>query len=619
MSRRATRGEPSPLVQIPVWGGDAPLEAGRGRGARRRRGAARRAQPRAAPRGDPRRRAAAGGRRRRDRQDAGHHPADRVADRDPARQAVGDPGPHVHRPGRGRDAGPGRPARAVRLHGHGDLDVPRVRRPADPRVRPGARPAAGRAGAVAARDRRLPARAAVRARARRVPAAGRPDAVPRRARDAVLAGQGRGRVARRVPRLCGPAGGTRRRRARPWPRTARTRIPTRPPRSRRTRAARRSSPAPTGATRRCSPQNGSIDFGDQVSLALRLLRDSPAAREAVQRRFKYILVDEFQDTNRAQAELVALVAERHRNVTVVGDDDQSIYKFRGAAISNILEFRERYRQARVVVLRRNYRSRAPILDASYRLVRHNEPDRLESRGGHRQAPRSAARRRRRRARPPRGVRERRRGGGLDRRGRRAPDPRGRAAARRRRAGPRERRGRSDPARAEPRGNPVAVLRARAASTRARRSACSCRSCARSPTSPRRSTSTRWRRPTCTGSGATDLVAIVNTARRRNRSVWDVLEELDRQPGILRLSPETRAAAIGPRRGPQAVRGARQRAAGGRGAVRVPAGTGLAGEARRRRVRRPPRRRCPTSRGSSTSSAPSRRCSPTTGRCSSRAT
>src|SRR4051795_3641522 len=101
---------------------------------------------------------------------------------------------------------------------------------------------------------------------------------------------------------------------------------------------------------------GCIDFGDQVALALRLLRDSPAARELVQRRFKYILVDEFQDTNRAQAELVALLAERHRNVTVVGDDDQSIYKFRGAAISNILEFRERYRNARVVVLRRNYRS-----------------------------------------------------------------------------------------------------------------------------------------------------------------------------------------------------------------------------------------------------------------------
>jgi len=127
--------------------------------------------------------------------------------------------------------------------------------------------------------------------------------------------------------------------------------------------------------------SGCIDFGDQVALALRLLRTSPAAREALRGRFRYILVDEFQDTNRAQSELVALLAERHRNVTVVGDDDQSIYRFRGAAISNILEFRERYRGARTIVLRRNYRSAAPILDAAYRLIRGNDPDRLEVRTG----------------------------------------------------------------------------------------------------------------------------------------------------------------------------------------------------------------------------------------------
>ena len=127
--------------------------------------------------------------------------------------------------------------------------------------------------------------------------------------------------------------------------------------------------------------NGFIDFGDQVALALRLLRTSPAARETVRARFRYILVDEFQDTNRAQSELVALLAERHRNVTVVGDDDQSIYRFRGAAISNILEFRDRYRGTRTIVLRRNYRSAPPILDAAYRLVRFNDPDRLEVRTG----------------------------------------------------------------------------------------------------------------------------------------------------------------------------------------------------------------------------------------------
>ena len=128
-------------------------------------------------------------------------------------------------------------------------------------------------------------------------------------------------------------------------------------------------------------EHGAIDFGDQVSLALQLLRDSAAARESLQARYRYILVDEFQDTNRAQSELVALLAERHRNVTVVGDDDQSIYRFRGAAISNILEFRERYRGARTVVLRRNYRSLAPILDGAHRLIKFNDPDRLEVKVG----------------------------------------------------------------------------------------------------------------------------------------------------------------------------------------------------------------------------------------------
>jgi DNA helicase-2/ATP-dependent DNA helicase PcrA len=128
-------------------------------------------------------------------------------------------------------------------------------------------------------------------------------------------------------------------------------------------------------------EHGAIDFGDQVALALQLLRDSAAARETLQSRYRYVLVDEFQDTNRAQSELVALLAERHRNVTVVGDDDQSIYRFRGAAISNILEFRDRYRGARTVVLRRNYRSLAPILDGAHRLIRFNDPDRLEVRVG----------------------------------------------------------------------------------------------------------------------------------------------------------------------------------------------------------------------------------------------
>ncbi len=126
---------------------------------------------------------------------------------------------------------------------------------------------------------------------------------------------------------------------------------------------------------------GAIDFGDQVALALRLLCEHPAAREELQARFRYVLVDEFQDVNRAQAELVALVAEPRRNIAVVGDDDQSIYRFRGAATGAIVDFLGRFRGARTIVLRRNYRSRAPILDAAYRLVRFNDPDRLEVQQG----------------------------------------------------------------------------------------------------------------------------------------------------------------------------------------------------------------------------------------------
>lgn len=124
-----------------------------------------------------------------------------------------------------------------------------------------------------------------------------------------------------------------------------------------------------------------IDFGDQVSLALRLLREHPAVLEAQRRQYRYILVDEFQDTNHAQWELVKLLAADHHNVTVVGDDDQSIYRFRGAALGNILGFRDAYPKAASVVLVDNFRSRQTILDAAHRLIRHNDPERLEAREG----------------------------------------------------------------------------------------------------------------------------------------------------------------------------------------------------------------------------------------------
>jgi len=128
---------------------------------------------------------------------------------------------------------------------------------------------------------------------------------------------------------------------------------------------------------------GCLDFGDLITLALRLLREHPTVLREYQQRFRYILVDEFQDTNYAQFQLVRLLAAAHPepNITVVGDDDQSIYKFRGAAISNILNFMEVYPRARQVVLTTNYRSTQPILDAAYRLIRHNNPDRLEVKTG----------------------------------------------------------------------------------------------------------------------------------------------------------------------------------------------------------------------------------------------
>ena len=120
-----------------------------------------------------------------------------------------------------------------------------------------------------------------------------------------------------------------------------------------------------------------IDFGDQVYLALDLFRGRPSILKKYRGRFKYVLIDEFQDTNYAQFELVRLLAAPKNNVTVCGDDDQSIYKFRGAAISNILGFIDHYPRAEQIVLTKNYRSTQRILDQAYRLIRYNNPDRLE--------------------------------------------------------------------------------------------------------------------------------------------------------------------------------------------------------------------------------------------------
>jgi DNA helicase-2/ATP-dependent DNA helicase PcrA len=128
-------------------------------------------------------------------------------------------------------------------------------------------------------------------------------------------------------------------------------------------------------------REGNIDFGDQIVLALRLLRERPHVLNVYQRRFKYILVDEFQDTNYAQFELLKLLTARHRNLAVIGDDDQAIYRWRGAAISNVLGFLDHYTGAKQIVLTENFRSHQAVLDAAYRLIVHNNPDRLEVRSG----------------------------------------------------------------------------------------------------------------------------------------------------------------------------------------------------------------------------------------------
>jgi DNA helicase-2/ATP-dependent DNA helicase PcrA len=125
---------------------------------------------------------------------------------------------------------------------------------------------------------------------------------------------------------------------------------------------------------------GFLDFGDLLALTHRLVTESPAVLRRLQQKFRYVLVDEFQDTNPVQFKIVRRLVEEHRNLVVVGDDDQSIYRFRGAHLKNILEFREHYPETEEIVLRRNYRSTRQILARSRRLIVQNQ-ERLEVRYG----------------------------------------------------------------------------------------------------------------------------------------------------------------------------------------------------------------------------------------------
>ncbi len=116
---------------------------------------------------------------------------------------------------------------------------------------------------------------------------------------------------------------------------------------------------------------GAMDFDDLLVQTVRLFQAAPEVLAEYQRRFEHVLVDEYQDTNRAQNEMIVLLAREHRNICVVGDSDQSIYKFRGADIRNILEFEEAFPDATVVVLDQNYRSTQRILDAANAVIANN--------------------------------------------------------------------------------------------------------------------------------------------------------------------------------------------------------------------------------------------------------
>ena len=119
-------------------------------------------------------------------------------------------------------------------------------------------------------------------------------------------------------------------------------------------------------------RSGGLDFDDLIVMVVRLLRADEEARERWRDRFRHVLVDEYQDTNHAQYVLVNLIAGEHRNLAVVGDDDQSIYGFRGADVRNILNFKKDYPEAKVVNLEQNYRSTQDILDAAHHVIRNNE-------------------------------------------------------------------------------------------------------------------------------------------------------------------------------------------------------------------------------------------------------
>ncbi len=132
-------------------------------------------------------------------------------------------------------------------------------------------------------------------------------------------------------------------------------------------------------------QAAAMDFDDLLLNAVRLFRQSPESLASYQNRFRHLLVDEYQDTNGVQNELVVRLADAHRNVTVVGDSDQSVYRFRGADIRNIIQFEDAFPDTTVVLLEQNYRSTQTILDAANAVIANNfgrKPKSLWTEEGH---------------------------------------------------------------------------------------------------------------------------------------------------------------------------------------------------------------------------------------------
>ncbi len=119
-------------------------------------------------------------------------------------------------------------------------------------------------------------------------------------------------------------------------------------------------------------ENNAIDFDDIINYTIKILTENPDVLEHYSEKFKYVLVDEYQDTNKAQFTLVTILASRYGNITVVGDNDQGIYSFRGADISNILNFERDFPGTRIIKLEQNYRCTGNILNAANAVIKHNE-------------------------------------------------------------------------------------------------------------------------------------------------------------------------------------------------------------------------------------------------------